>query len=102
MKHSFSPQEKAAAALIAEWWKRMCIESIYYEARKEFESIANEIGDLPPKWGENIHSLPRYHMNDECEMAFAVSAISSRKAELKYDEFVAQNLKPVYRKGTKR
>ena len=59
-------------------------------ARREFEEIAKEIGDIQPTWLQDIHSLPQYTMSNECEMMFAMSALSSRKASLKYDEFVSK------------
>ena len=88
---SFTLQEKKAASKIAHWWKRRNMEQVYLSARKEFEEISKEIGDLHPSWGKEVNSLPQYETNDECEMSFAISALAARKATLKYDEFVALN-----------
>ena len=93
--NSFSPQERAAASKIAKWWKRQCLNSVYKQARDEFEAIAKEIGDLPPLWDKNnIRALPKFTMSDECEMSFAMSALSARKASLKYDQYVNYAIKP--------
>ena len=93
--NSFTQKEREAASKIAKWWRKRRYHIVYQQARDEFEAIAKEIGDLPPQWDKNnIRSLPKFTMSDECEMSFAISALSQRKASLKYDEYVSQAIKP--------
>lgn len=87
----FSKEQLEAAKKIAIWWKNIDKYRAYLAARREFEEISEEIGDISPNWGQSFRSLPIYNMDDECQMLFAMSSLSKRRAELKYDEFVRKS-----------
>ena len=68
--------EKQAAIKIQNWYRKIIIKKrVVDEAKRQFEELSEEIGDLKPTWNSNYFCLPHIEMSKEVERNFIESNI---------------------------